>query len=134
MITGGKRQERQSHFSDPAFRFSSIPGLLTHPFPNPCKPNQPKPKKQHGGGFGEKSGLHDEVTPSVLRPALLVRLLANRAVFAVADRGDPVLRDTQIHEILRGVVRPVLTEGHVVLRGPAFIAVPLDYNLFILVL
>lgn len=51
--------------------------------------------------LGKTSGLQYNVSSSILGPALLVRFLTNRALFAIADRGDPVFCDAHIHKVLR---------------------------------
>ena len=64
-----------------------------------------------------------EVSPTILLPAILVVVSANRPILAVRDRVDAVGADPQIdQEILGGGGAPV-TQTEVILFAPTFVAV-----------
>ena len=80
-------------------------------------------------GYPLSRSLHAEVIPSVLGPACLGLFRTDGLLLSEAHRADPVLRDAQVRQVLRSGVRPALAQGHVVLVGPALVAVALDNHL-----
>src|SRR5262249_37555533 len=68
----------------------------------------------------------EEVRPSVLRPAALRALAAQRPLRAVAQQGDAGAVDSQRDQVVPGGRRPALAERDVVLVGAALVGVALD--------
>src|ERR1700744_4412005 len=61
-------------------------------------------------------------------PAAFIRFRAYGAFFAVADRLQPLRRNSQLHEkIARGTGAPV-AQPEVIFGGTAFVTMPLDVN------
>src|SRR6266850_6023391 len=71
-------------------------------------------------------GLHREMRPAILAPAVLAGLLAHRACLAVAEHRDPVRPDPSGHEIVHRRARPTLAERQVVVGRPALVGMPFD--------
>src|SRR5262249_55449585 len=70
-----------------------------------------------------------KIITSVRRPCLLVVPRIDRLVEAVANRVDSRFVDPEVGKIFLGYCRPPVSEGHVVLLGPSFIAIALDSDL-----
>src|SRR5438270_11299114 len=65
---------------------------------------------------------------AVLLPALFIRLGAKRLLFAKARGGHAICRDSGRNQRLLRGLRTAVTQGHVVFRGPALVAVSFDQN------
>src|SRR5258708_21790049 len=63
-----------------------------------------------------------EMSAAVPRPAPLVVLLAERGFLSVRDRLQPLPRNTQGDEIVKGGFGTTLPQGEVVLDRPALVA------------
>src|SRR5206468_9539436 len=71
-------------------------------------------------------GLHPEMRPAILAPAVLAGLAAQRAFLAVADYRDPVRPDASGDEIVHRRARPTVAEREVVVGRTPLIGMPLD--------
>src|SRR5512141_1700049 len=70
--------------------------------------------------------FQDEVRAAVLRPRPLVVTRIQRLFLAEADRGERPLRYAEGHEVAHHGRRATFAQRHVVLRGAALVAMPLD--------
>src|SRR5262249_42532067 len=89
-----------------------------------------------GGGGGrlllngwKLLGLHREMRPAILAPAILAGIVADRALLAVADHRDPVRPDASRDQIVHRSLRAALAERQVVVWRPALVGVALDEDL-----
>src|SRR5947209_14934921 len=72
--------------------------------------------------------LDEEVAPTVLAPARLGVLVAQRALLAIADHGDPRAVDSDRHDVVSCRLGPALAEGEVVLVRAPLVTVTLDQH------
>ena len=76
----------------------------------------------HGVGY-------DEVVSSVFGPGRFVMPGLQRPLFAVADRLDPFLLDTQVDKVFGRFIGALLAERHVVFHGAPLVTVSFDDEL-----
>src|SRR5438034_3086365 len=72
--------------------------------------------------------LDEEVAPTVLAPARLGVLVAERALLAIADQGDPRAVDPDRHDVVSRRLGPALAESEVVLVRAPLVTVALDQH------
>src|SRR5208282_3838839 len=72
--------------------------------------------------------LNDKVVAPVLRPAGFVVLVAQRQLFAIADRRHAAGVDAQRLEVILGGLRALGAERNIVFLGAALVAVPFDLH------
>jgi hypothetical protein len=74
-----------------------------------------------------RRGRH-EFTTAVPGPGRLVVAIMGGVFFAVGDSGHPLPRYTESDKVVPNCLRPAITQSHVVLLGPPFVAVPFDQD------
>src|ERR1700693_1460386 len=78
---------------------------------------------------GALLGRDQEMGAAVLLPAVFSGLAAEGALLSVGDRLDARGIHPERQEVFLGRVGPPVSQGEVVLRGPALVAVPFDEEL-----
>jgi hypothetical protein len=91
----------------------------------PNDPNDPNAPNDPNVLFRCKN----EVSPSILRPAALGSLTAERLFLALADGQNPVGRNSKTDEIVFHGRGASFTQGEVVFGAPSLVAVSLDVDL-----
>src|SRR3977135_1523275 len=66
---------------------------------------------------------------AILLPAILIMIVANRVLLAVADGSQLVPRKSHGRQVLLGLLSTCIAQRHIVFLGTALVAVPLHGQL-----